>query len=52
MKRIAVALVSGILFGFGVGAGMEEMWLMSIAFYCAAILGLGLFVRNSLRRIF
>jgi hypothetical protein len=43
-------LLVGILFGFGMGSGLEEMWLLAVVFYAASFLSLWLFIRASLRR--
>lgn len=48
--NILRALLAGMLFGFGIGSGLQEMWLLSIGFYSASCLSLWLFVRASLRR--
>jgi hypothetical protein len=50
MKRVLQAAAGGILFGFGLGFGFEEFWVLSIAFYSASCLSLWLFIRASLRR--
>lgn len=50
MIRILQAAVSGVLFGFGLGSSIEELWTLSIVFYTSAAIGLWLFIRKSLRR--
>jgi hypothetical protein len=51
MTRILQAAFSGILFGFGLGAGLFEMWSVSVSFLIASVIWLFLFVRSCLRRI-
>jgi hypothetical protein len=51
MIGILQAAISGALLGFGVGAGLFEMWTVSISFFTASGVGLWLFIRSHLRRI-
>jgi hypothetical protein len=52
MSRIANALLSGLFLGFGIGSGLSEMWLMSAGCFVVSAVGLFMFVRSCLRRIF
>ncbi|HEY2361230.1 MAG TPA: hypothetical protein VGK36_08950 [Candidatus Angelobacter sp.] len=51
IRNLFQAIVAGVLFGFGLGSGLQEMWLLSIVFYAASCISLWLFIRAALRRI-
>jgi hypothetical protein len=46
MTRVLQAALSGVLFGFGLGAGLFEMWPISISFLIASGIGLFAFIRS------
>jgi hypothetical protein len=52
MSRIFNAAFAGVFLGFGIGSALAEMWLMSAACFIATSIGLFLFIRSCLRRIF
>ena len=52
MMRVLNILLYGVGLGFGIGAASCEMWLASALSFVATAVGLFLFIRASLRRIY